>query len=53
MLEVEVIGDTVFIRGRVATYYFKQLALQGALEALGSAGAMRIEHDVEVVGGVS
>jgi len=47
-LEVEVAGDAVIIRGRTPSYYLKQLALQGVLDRLGSAGQMRIELNVEV-----
>jgi hypothetical protein len=49
MLEVEVIADKVVIRGCAPCYYLKQLALQGVFEVLGSAGATRIELNVEVV----
>jgi hypothetical protein len=37
-LRVEVAGGSVVLRGRVATYYTKQLALHGALDELGDAG---------------
>ena len=52
-LEVEVIDNRIVIRGRAPSYYLKQLALQGVLDVLGSAGAMRIELNVEVVGSPS
>jgi hypothetical protein len=47
-LKVEALGRGVVIRGRAPCYYVKQLALQGALDVLGKAGAMRIELNVEV-----
>jgi hypothetical protein len=47
-LEVEVVGNRVVIRGCVPCYYLKQLVLQGALDAVGSAGANRIELNVQV-----
>ena len=50
MLEVEVTDDRVVVRGCVPCYYLKQLAIQGALDVLGSAPAMRIQPNVEVVG---
>jgi hypothetical protein len=53
MLEVEVIGDRVVLRGCSPSYYLKQLVLQGVLDVLGSAGAMRLEVNVAVAGGPS
>jgi hypothetical protein len=47
-LEVEVTATQVVIRGCAPSYYVKQLALRGALEALGSAAESRIELNVEV-----
>ena len=47
-LEVRARHDLVIIRGRAPSYYVKQLALQGVLELVGSAGAMRIHLHVEV-----
>jgi hypothetical protein len=49
MLEVEVSDDRVVVRGRVGSYYLKQLALQGVLDVLGPTPMMRIELNVEVV----
>jgi hypothetical protein len=49
-LEVEVSGDRVVLRGCVASYYLKQLALQGVLDRIGAAGATRIELNIQVVG---
>ena len=49
MLEVEVIGNRVVLRGCAPSYYLKQLALQGVLEVLDSSAAMRHELSVEVV----
>ena len=48
-LEVESIDDSVVIRGIVPCYYLKQLVLDAALELIGSAGATRIELNVQVV----
>jgi hypothetical protein len=50
MLGVEVTGDRVVIRGRAASYYLKQLALQGVFDVIGRAGATRIELDIDVDG---
>jgi hypothetical protein len=49
-LEVEVIDDRVVVRGCAANYYLKQLAIQAVLDVLGSAGAPRIELNIQVVG---
>lgn len=49
LLDVEASGTTIVIRGRAACYYLKQLALQGALEALVAADTMEIELNIEVV----
>jgi hypothetical protein len=51
MLNVEVVGQAVVIRGRAPTYYLKQLALQGVLDRLGPAAEMRIELNIEVADG--
>jgi len=48
MLEVEVGDGGVVIRGLAPCFYLKQLALQGALDVLGAAGAGRIELDLQV-----
>ena len=53
MLEVEVIGNRVVLRGCAPSHYLKQLALQGVLEVLDSSAAMRNELSVEVVGSPS
>jgi hypothetical protein len=53
MLEVEVVGDRVIVRGRASCYYLKQLALRGVLDVIDVAGAMRIELNVNVVGSPS
>jgi hypothetical protein len=47
-LEVKVSDDLVILRGRALSYYVVQLALQGVLEAIDSAGTMRIELNIEV-----
>ena len=47
-LEVRVSHDLVIVRGRAPSYYVEQLALQGVLEVVGSAGAMRVQLHVEV-----
>ena len=49
MLEVEVNGDVVIVRGCAPCYYVKQLALLGVLDVLGGTASRRIELDVEVV----
>jgi hypothetical protein len=49
-LEVEVIDDMVVIRGCVPSYYLKQLALHGVLDAIGSMSETRIELNIEVCG---
>ena len=49
MLEVEVLGNRVVVRGCAANYYIKQLALQEILDVMLAAGAPRIELDVQVV----
>jgi hypothetical protein len=47
-LEVEVTDNRVIVRGRASSYYVEQLALQGVLDVIGSAGAMRIELNIQV-----
>ena len=47
-LEVKVSHNLVVVRGRAPSYYIEQLALQGVLDVIGSAGAMRIELNVQV-----
>ena len=46
MLEVEVKGELVVIRGRTSCYYLKQLAIQAVLEVVGFARPVRVELDV-------
>jgi hypothetical protein len=48
LLEVEVNGDTVIVRGRCPSYYIKQLALQGVLDVLTASGLFQFEHKIEV-----
>ena len=48
-LEVEATGKRVAIRGRVPTYYLKQLVLQCALEVAGSESWEQIDLNVQVV----
>jgi hypothetical protein len=50
MLEVETMDNGIVIRGRAPCYYLKQLALQGVLDVIGTAGDHRIKLDVEVKG---
>src|SRR6516162_10360848 len=47
-LEVKVSHDLVIVRGRAPSYYFEQLALQGVLDLIESAGTMRIELNIQV-----
>src|SRR5262245_33890027 len=48
LLKVEVRDDRVIVRGVVACYHLKQLALLGVLDVLGAGNTVRIELDVEV-----
>jgi len=50
-LAVEVSDDRVLVRGWTPSYYVKQLAIQGALEVLGDAGAPRLQVDIAVAPG--
>ena len=50
MLEVEMLDDTVVIRGCAPCYYVKQLALQGVLDVIGSLRTSRVELNVQVPG---
>jgi hypothetical protein len=43
MLEVEVKGALVVIRGWISCYYLKQLAIRAALEVVGFARPVRVE----------
>jgi hypothetical protein len=47
-LEVEVIDSRVVIRGRVASFYLKQLALEAALAVIHPGGTDRTELDVQI-----
>jgi hypothetical protein len=47
-LEVEVIDSRVVIRGRVASFHLKQLAIEGALAVIQPGGTDRIELDVQI-----
>jgi hypothetical protein len=47
-LEVKVTDNQVVVRGRAASYYLEQLTLRGILDVIGSAGAMRIELNIQV-----
>lgn len=49
-LEVKVRHNLVIVRGRAPSYYVEQLALQGVLDLVGSAGAMRIQLNIQVGG---
>jgi hypothetical protein len=48
VLEVKVSHNLVVVRGRAPSYYIEQLALQGVLDVIESAGAMRIELNIQV-----
>jgi len=47
-LEVKVSHNLVVVRGRAPNYYVEQLALQGVLDVIESAGAMRIELNIQI-----
>ena len=47
-LEVKLSHNLVVVRGRAPSYYVEQLALQGVLDVTKSAGAMRIELNIQV-----
>ena len=47
-LEVEVADNRVIVRGRAPSYYLEQLALRAVLDVIESAGAMRIELNIQV-----
>jgi hypothetical protein len=47
-LDVEVMGSQVVIRGFVASFHLKQLAIEGALAVIHSGGTNRIELDVQL-----
>jgi hypothetical protein len=48
-LKVEVLENQVVITGCAASYYQKQLALQGALEVTAATGGAQIDCQIEVV----
>jgi hypothetical protein len=52
-LGVEQMGGGILIRGWAPCYYFKQLALQGVRDVIGSARAIRIELNVRVPGSLA
>ena len=47
-LHVETRDDRVVVHGWTSSYYIKQLALEGALEALGSDEPAEVELDIHV-----
>jgi hypothetical protein len=47
-LKVEVTGNGVIVYGHATTYYLKQLALRGVLDAIEIGGPMRIELKIQV-----
>jgi hypothetical protein len=47
-LEVKVTDNRVIVRGCAPSYYIEQLALQGVLDVIEPAGAMRIELNIQV-----
>jgi hypothetical protein len=47
-LAVEVIDDRVIVHGCTSSYHSKQLALEGALDVLGSTRSTQIELDIQV-----
>jgi hypothetical protein len=47
-LAVEVIDGRLIVHGCASSYYAKQLALQAALEVLGSTDAKCVELDIQV-----
>jgi hypothetical protein len=49
-LRVEAMEDRVVVHGYTSRYYIKQLAIQAALEALGSQNVPPIEVDIMVGG---
>ena len=49
-LEVKVSPNLVVVRGRAPSYYVEQLALQGVLDLVEPAEAMRIQLNVQVGG---
>ena len=49
-LEVKVSPNLVVVRGRAPSYYVEQLALQGVLDLVEPAEAMRIQLNIQVGG---
>jgi hypothetical protein len=49
MLKVEVLGSHVVIRGFVSSYYLKQLALRGAMDAMASLGTAQLKVNVQLL----
>lgn len=47
-LHVELLSDRLVVHGRTSTYYAKQLALEGAMEALASTDVSAVELDIQV-----
>ena len=48
-LEVELIDDSLVIRGIVPCYYVKQLVLQAVLDLIGSVSDPSVEFNVQVL----
>jgi hypothetical protein len=51
MLEIEVKGGLVVVRGRASCYYLKQLAIQAVLEVVGFDRPVSVELNVPVADG--
>jgi hypothetical protein len=49
MLQTEVTPSRVVVRGVTPCYYLKQLALQGALDVIGSLRKMRVQLEIQVM----
>lgn len=47
-LHVELSGDRLIVHGSAGSYYAKQLALEAALDSLGSTNATAVELDIEI-----
>jgi hypothetical protein len=43
-----VTDDRVIVRGRAPNYYVEQLTLQGVLDLIEPAGAIRVELNIQV-----
>lgn len=48
LLEVEVNGDSVSVRGCCPSYYVKQLALQAVLDEMAAHGSLLFVYEIEV-----